>query len=111
MNGVWQPLAYVFVQGLIVGLVFGFALRRLNKAIAALLGFSILAINVIWFARMMGIELPVPEVNEVVDSILRMFPFTFSDVEEQFGSLMPVLTSLPFIGGLLAGTFLGFRLA
>ncbi len=111
MNGVWQPLAYVFVQGLVVGLVLGFVLRRLNKAIAALLGFSILAINVIWFARMMGIELPIPEVNEVFDSVLRVLPFTLSVVKERFGSLMPVLTSLPFIGGLLAGAFLGFRFA
>jgi uncharacterized membrane protein (Fun14 family) len=107
----WQPLAYIFVQGLLVGLVVGFAVRKLNKAIAAVLGFSVLAINVVWFARMMGVELPVPQVNDLVDSLLRLLPFTLSDVTERFGSLMPVMTSLPFIGGLLVGAWAGFKLA
>ncbi len=94
-----------------VGLVVGSAVRKLNKVIAAALGFSILAINVIWFARMMGVELPVPQVNDLVDSLLRLLPFTLLDVTERFGSLMPVITSLPFAGGLLLGAWAGFKIA
>ena len=94
-----------------MGLVVGFAIRKLNKAIATMLGFSILTINVIWFARMMGVELLTHQVNDLVDSLLRLLPFTLSNVTERFGSLMPVITSLPFVGGLLMGAWAGFKIA
>jgi uncharacterized membrane protein (Fun14 family) len=107
----WGPLAFVFIQGLLVGLVVGFAVRKLNKVVAAVVGFSVLAINVVWFARMMEIDIPIPRVNDVMDFLLRLLPFSASDLLDQFGTMMPLLTSLPFIGGQLVGGFVGFRLA
>ena len=53
---------------------------------------------------MIGVELPVPQVNDLVDSLLRLFPFILSEVTERFESLMPVMTSLPFVGDLLLGS-------
>ncbi len=89
----------------------GFVVRKLNKAIAAMLGFSVLVINVVWFTRMIGVELPVSQINDLIDSIMRLLPFTLSEVTERFGSLMPVIMSLPFIGGLLMGAWAGFKIA
>ncbi len=94
-----------------MGLIVGFVVRKLNKAIAAMLGFSVLVINVVWFTRMIGVELPVSQINDLIDSIMRLLPFTLSEVTERFGSLMPVIMSLPFIGGLLMGAWAGFKIA
>jgi hypothetical protein len=60
---------------------------------------------------MIGVELPVPQVNDLVDSLLRLFPFILSEVTERFESLMPVMTSLPFVGALLLGSWAGFKIA
>jgi len=106
-----QPVVIIFIHGLIMGLVIGFAVRKLNRAIAAVFGFSILAINVVWFARMMGVELPISLFNDLIDSLLYLLPFSSSDILEKFGSMMPLITSLPFIGGLLLGGWAGFKFA
>ncbi|MCW3978732.1 MAG: FUN14 domain-containing protein [Candidatus Bathyarchaeota archaeon] len=110
-NILLEPMAYVFVQGAIAGLIVGFAVRKLNKAIAAAIGFALLAVNVLWFARMMEIDLQIPQLNELVDSLLELLPFSPSEVAGELGPMMPLLTSLPFVGGFLVGGWIGFKVA
>ena len=110
-NILLEPMAYVFVQGAIAGLIVGFAVRKLNKVIAAAIGFALLAVNVLWFARMMEIDLQIPQLNELVDSMLELLPFSPSEVAGELGPMMPLLTSLPFVGGFLVGGWIGFKVA
>jgi uncharacterized membrane protein (Fun14 family) len=44
-----QPMAYIFTQGALLGLVVGFAFRKLNKLIAAVIGLALLAVNLLGF--------------------------------------------------------------
>jgi uncharacterized membrane protein (Fun14 family) len=110
-NVLLEPMAYVFVQGAIVGLIMGFAVRKLNRVIAAVIGFTLFVINALWFARMMGIDLNVPQLNNFADGLLEMLAFSPSEVAMELGPMMPLVTSLPFIGGFLVGGWVGFKVA
>ena len=111
IDALWQPVAYIFGQGILAGLVVGFAMRKLNKVIAAVVGFALLVINVLWFARMTGVDLAIPVLNELFDSLLGLLPFSPSEIAGELGPMMPLVTSLPFIGGFLVGGWAGFKLA
>jgi len=110
-NVLLEPVAYVFVQGAIVGLIMGVAVRKLNKVIAAVIGFTLFAVNMLWFARMMGIDLNIPQLNNLADGLLEMLPFSPSEVAGELGPMMPLVASLPFIGGFLVGGWVGFKVA
>ena len=92
-------------------MVIGFAVRRLNKAIAAAVGLLFLAVNLLWIARMMEIDLAIPQLNALIDNLVALLPFTPQELIETYGPNLGTLTSLPFIGGLLAGIWIGFKLA
>ncbi len=51
-------------------MVTGFAVRKLNKAIAATVGLLFLAVNVLGIARMMEIDLTIPQLNALIDATL-----------------------------------------
>jgi len=111
MADYWEPLAYIAVQGLLMGLVVGFAVRKLNKVIAAVVGFSLMAINVVWFMRMLGIDLAIPALNSFADSLIALLPFSPQEALSELGPQIPVLSSIPFVGGFLVGLWGGFKLA
>ena len=92
-------------------MVIGFAVRKLNKAIAATVGLLFLVVNVLWIARMMEIDLTIPQLNALMDNLVALLPFTPSELIESYGPNLGTLTSLPFIGGLLVGARIGFKLA
>ena len=105
--GPYEPLIYIAGQGALVGLVLGFTIRKLNKVIAAVIGFLIVGVNVVWFLRMMEIELPIPAIDPIID----LLPVQPADLIDQYGGMMPAVSSLPFIGGLLVGLWAGFKIA
>ena len=104
-------MIYIFAQGGLAGMVIGFAVRKLNKAIAATVGFLFLVVNVLWIARMMEIDLAIPQLNALIDNLVALLPFTLQEFIETYSSNLGTLTSLPFIGGLLIGIWIGFKLA
>lgn len=108
---IWEPMIYIFAQGGLAGMITGFAIRKLNKVIAATVGFLFLVVNVLWIARMMEIDLTIPQLNALMDNLVALLPFTPQDLIETYGSNLGTLTSLPFIGGLLVGAWIGFKLA
>ena len=92
-------------------MVIGFSVRKLNKAIAATVGLLFLVVNVLWIARMMEIDLAIPQLNALIDNLVALLPFTPQELIETYGSNLGALTSLPFIGGLLVGIWIGFKFA
>ncbi len=92
-------------------MVTGFAVRKLNKAIAAAVGLVFMATNVLWIARMMEIDLAITQFNTLIDNLVALFPFTPQELIESYGPNLGTLTSLSFIGGLLTGIWIGFKLA
>jgi len=111
IDEVWQPVLYLLGQGFIGGLVVGFAARKLNKLIAALVALLIVALNVLWFARMLGIETGFPLLEQLSDNIFSLFPFSQFDVRKELRPMFLVATRAPFIAGFLLGSVLGFKLA
>ncbi len=108
---IWEPMIYILAQGGLAGMVTGFAVRKLNKAIAATVGLLFLVVNVLWIASMMEIDLAIPQLNALIDNLVALLPFTPQELIETYGSNLGTLTSLPFIGGLLAGIWIRFQLA
>ena len=108
---IWEPIVYILAQGGLTGMVIGFAVRKLNKAIAATVGLLFLVVNVLWIARMMEIDLAIPQLNALIDNLVALLPFTPQELIETYGSNLGTLTSLPFIGGPLIGIWIGFKLA
>ena len=108
---IWEPIVYILAQGGLAGMVIGFAVRKLNKAIAATVGLLFLVVNVLWIARMMEIDLAIPQLNALIDNLVALLPFTPQELIETYGSNLGTLTSLPFIGGPLIGIWIGFKLA
>jgi uncharacterized membrane protein (Fun14 family) len=108
---IWEPVIYILAQGGLAGMVIGFAIRKLNKAIAATVGLLFLVVNVLWIARMMEIDLAIPRLNALIDNLMALLPFTPQELIETYGTNLGTLTSLPFIGGLIAGIWIGFKLA
>ena len=111
VDEVWQPVIYLLGEGFVCGLVVGFAARRLNKLIAALVGLLILALNVLWFTRMLRVETGFPLLEQLSDNIFRLFPFSQFDVREELRSVFLVATRVPFLVGFLLGSVVGFKLA
>ena len=106
-----QPTLIPLGQGLMVGLVVGFAARKLNKVIAALLGVAIIALNILWFMRMLEFEPGLKVLNQLADAFVRLIPIPLGGLKQELEPLMQVSTRLPFIGGLLLGLIVGFKLA
>ncbi|HUS78927.1 MAG TPA: FUN14 domain-containing protein [Patescibacteria group bacterium] len=74
---IWEPIAYIFAQGGLTGLIVGFAIRKLNKVIAAAIGFLFLVINLLWVAKMTEIDLSIPpQVNAIIDIATALIPFS-----------------------------------
>ena len=101
---------YPAAQGGLAGIVVGFAVRKLNKAIAAAVGLAFMAINVLWIARMMEIDLAIPQLNVLIDNLVALIPYAPQELIEAYGPSIAFLTSLPFIGGFLVGAWVGFKL-
>lgn len=109
---IWEPVIYIFAQGGIAGLIVGFAIRKLNKVIAATVGLLFLVVNLLWIAKMMELDLSIPpQISAIIDAATSYIPFTSQDLVDAFGPLVPALTSLPFVGGALVGLWIGFKLA
>jgi len=109
--GFLKPMLYLLGQGLIVGLVVGFSVRKLNKVIAALIGVTILALNVLWFMHMLEIDIGFQLLNKLGDTIFRLLPFSIGDLKQELGPLLLVAIQAPFIGGFFLGLIAGFKRA
>ncbi len=79
---IWEPMIYILAQGGLAGRVIGFAVRKLNKAIATTVGLLFLVVNVLWIARMMEIDLIIPQLNALIDNLVALLPFTPQELIE-----------------------------
>jgi len=112
MASPWQPIAYILGEGILVGLIAGAAVRRLNKVIAATVGSALLLINALWFIRFLDLDIPVPpQLDVVTDVVARLIPVATQDLARAFGPALPLITSVPFVAGALIGGWLGFKVA
>jgi len=108
---IWQPVLYLLGQGFIGGLAVGFAARKLNRVIAALVGVLIVALNILWFARMLGLETGLGLLKRLSDAIFNLLPFSGFDAQEEIRPMFLVATRIPFIAGFILGSAVGFKLA
>ena len=106
-----SPLVQIFLMGAAGGLAVGIALKKLNKAIAAAIGLLMLAVNASYLAKMMGYELNLPAFSDIAQTIVDLSPITPAQISEQIGPYMPLFTSIPFIGGAVAGAWIGLKIA
>jgi len=106
-----SPLVQIFLMGAVGGLAVGVALRKLNKVIAAAIGLLMIAVNASYLAKMMGYELNLPAFSDIAQTIIDLSPITPVQISEQMGPYMPLFTSIPFIGGAVAGAWIGLKLA
>ncbi|MGD2201584.1 MAG: FUN14 domain-containing protein [Candidatus Bathyarchaeota archaeon] len=107
-----RPLAYIFGGGLLAGLVVGFALRKLNKVVAAFLGLSFLSVNILWLIRILELDLDLPpQINAISDVIATVLPQISNDLKRAIGPALTLTTTLPFVGGFIFGGWIGFKLA
>lgn len=111
VDGIWQPMLYMLGRGFIGGLVVGFAARKLNKVIATLLGATILALNVLWFARMLGGDTGFQLLRQLADAVFGLIPFSWAEVQRELEPVLMVSAQVPFIAGFLIGLASGFKLA
>ena len=106
-----SPLVQIFLMGAVGGLAVGVTLRKLNKVIAATIGLLMLAVNASYLAKMMGYELNLPAFSDIAQIIIDLSPITPAQISEQIGPYMLLFTSIPFIGGAVAGAWIGLKLA
>jgi uncharacterized membrane protein (Fun14 family) len=111
IEGVLRPLLILFGEGLVFGAVVGYATRKLNKLIAAFVGLSLIAINLSYFAGVLGFDTTFPLLGQLVDNLLELLPFSMSRVWGLLEPVMRVVTKVPFLVGLVLGGVLGFKLA
>jgi len=107
----WQPVFFLLGQGFVGGLVIGFVARKLNKVIAALFGVIFIALNVLGFMRMLGVDTGLQLLNQLADTLLNLLPISWADVQQQLDAVFMVSIQVPFIGGFLLGLVAGFKLA
>jgi uncharacterized membrane protein (Fun14 family) len=106
-----QPITYIAGQGIIAGLITGYAVRKLNKVIAAALGLALVAVNVGWFIKILGIETSIPLLDEALDALITLLPYSPQQLFLGLEPSLPLLTSIPFAGGFILGTWIGFKIA
>ena len=106
-----NPLTQIFLMGAVAGLVVGYALRKLNKVITAAIGLLMFAMNASYLAMMMGYDLNLPAFDQIAETIIGLSPITPGQISEQMGPFMPLFTSIPFLGGIVVGVWIGFKIA
>ena len=82
----------------------------MNKIIAAIIGVTILALNVLWFMRMLEVDIGFQLLNQLGDTIFRLLPFSLGDLKQELEPLLLVSLQAPFIGGFVLGLIAGFKL-
>jgi uncharacterized membrane protein (Fun14 family) len=107
--GTWLSILYLFGLGIFVGLIVGYSARKLNKLIAAIVGLTILAINLSHFVRIFNVDISFPLFGQLIEQFLRVLPFSSGSIYEAFDKVMLIASETPFIVGLIFGGVLGFK--
>ena len=55
--------------------------------------------------------LEIPINLPAIEPILDLLPVQPADIVDQYGGMMPAVSSLPFIGGAIVGLWAGFKIA
>jgi uncharacterized membrane protein (Fun14 family) len=111
IEGVTRTLLTLFSGGLALGAVIGYATRKMNKLIAAFVGLGLLAVNLSYFAGVLGLDTAFPLLGQLVDSLVGLLPFSLGRLWEALEPALMVVTKIPFLVGLVLGGVLGFKLA
>lgn len=86
----WQPVFFLLGQGFVGGLVIGFVARKLNKVIAALFGVIFIALNVLGFMRMLGVDTGLQLLNQLADTLFNLLPISWADVQQKLDAVFMV---------------------
>jgi len=103
------PLLYTLLLGIAGGFLVGFAIRKLSGLIALLFGVLIFAVNLMGLIRLLGIDLGIPSLQNLINTLFGFLPVSQPDLYKQFGGLLPVVSQIPFIGGFVFGIIVSFR--
>jgi len=96
---------YPLILGLIGGFLIGFLLRRLGRIIAAIVAIGVFILNTLPILRLIGIQ---PDI-EWLRRLGGLLPTPPSEALESFKSYLPLISSIPFILGLILGLIIGFK--
>jgi hypothetical protein len=63
-----------------------------------------------WLVKILGIEIFIPFLDSALDALITLLPYS---PQQLFEGLEPslLLTSIPFAGGFMLGTWIGFKIA
>jgi uncharacterized membrane protein (Fun14 family) len=101
MSEIASPLVFQLGTGAIGGFVVGYAVKKIAKLIAILIGIFILAL--IYLSSQGILAVNYERLSTAVSGWLR-------GAGEAFGWLTPLVAHLPFAGSFLIGFFLGFKM-
>ncbi|KYH42643.1 MAG: hypothetical protein AYL33_001840 [Candidatus Bathyarchaeota archaeon B63] len=101
MSELLNPIIYQLGIGGVLGFFSGYALKKLTKLIAVLIGLA--ALSLIYLANEGIITVNYDKLIEKVQSLLRI-------AGQATDMITPIVSGLPFAGSFLAGAALGFKL-
>jgi uncharacterized membrane protein (Fun14 family) len=101
MSEIVSPLVFQLGTGAIGGFVVGYAIKKLAKLIAILIGVFILAL--IYLSSQGILDVNYGKLSKAVSGWLQR-------AGEALAWLTPIVAHLPFAGSFLVGFFLGFKM-
>jgi len=101
MSELLTPLVYQLGIGGILGFFAGYAIKKLTKLIAALIGALALLLIYLGYEGIITINY-----NKLIDKIQSLLGI----IGQAPNLVTPIISSLPFAGSFLAGAAVGFKL-
>jgi uncharacterized membrane protein (Fun14 family) len=102
MSSVSIPIAYELAVGGLGGYLFGYALKKVTKFVAFLIGIVILAVIYLAASGFLNINF-VGFANETKNALAYL--------GQGFVNIAPFLTNLPLLGSFFLGLFLAYKMA
>ncbi|MGQ9565290.1 MAG: FUN14 domain-containing protein [Candidatus Bathyarchaeales archaeon] len=102
MSEIAIPLVYQLTAGGLGGYLLGYALKKVTKLIAFLIGIILLAIIYLTYSGMLNINYE-GFINEIKNALTYL--------GEGLKALTPFIANLPFIGSFILGLFIAWKIA
>ena len=101
MSEIITPIVYQLGVGAVGGFIVGFALKKVTKIIAVIIGLFILALIVLGARGILVLN---------YDKLFTAVSGLFGTSWQAFGWLTAIIAHLPFAGSFLVGLFLGWKI-